>query len=200
MHTKRLRTPRFIATVAALVWIALILSACDAKLQEVSDDVSWFHVRVPASWQTQVEPNSLLIYTADKLPESEDEAFRNLSVVVLRSDVESSTPVAEQLTEMVDARARAREWSGVEVSEPETATVGGRDGQSVTVTATDAKGRPFAGRISLVRTNGREALIVALSPQERWDEDEAAVDELYSEWYWHQPVKNEPDTEAQDTQ
>jgi hypothetical protein len=165
---------------------ALTLSAgCSTRMQEVADDVSWYHVRVPQQWQASVRPNTLLLHASKELPSSEDEAFERLSVIVLRSDAESQTPVAQEISALVEARASSRGWKDTQITKPQKIEVGGREGYAVDVSAADEKGREFKGKIALVRTNGREALIVGLAPAASWTRDSVAFSDLLDEWYWH---------------
>lgn len=184
------------ALVLAVMLAAMSLAGCSAKMQEVSDANSWFHVRVPTDWQTQVDAGSLLLYAAKDLPESEDAMLDNLSVLVMSSTEASETPVDEELKYLIDARAKSRGWTDAKIGKPQKVVVGKRQGYASAVSATGADGQDFAGKIALVRTNDREALIVALSSAEGWSADAALVDELFAEWYWHQAEKIEAADES----
>lgn len=181
--------------IVPLVLVALLLGGCSAGMQEVAESSSWFHVRIPAKWIAQSDPGSLMLYSDEKLPEDEAALFDHLSVQVFTSNVASETPVPDELTYLIGARAKSRGWTGEKIGKPEQVVVGKRPGYAADVSATDSSGRPFTGRIALVRTNNREALIVAMCSPDGWAVEKTSVDELFDEWYWHQPVKTETDAE-----
>lgn len=182
------RKSLLIVAIAMLLTLA-VATGCSPKLQDVADGSSWFHVRVPADWHARVEQTAIIMYAAKDLPETEDETFESLSVLVMASGAASDTPVPEELTDLVNRRAKSREWSDFKISKPEKLKVGGRSGYAVDVTGKDVKKRAFAGRFVLIRTNDREAMIVGLAPEERWKKESAQFDAIFEEWYWHKPVE-----------
>jgi len=181
-----------LACILGLALISIVGCSRTSSMQEIADTSGWFHVRVPAKWQATTNADSILIVADKDLPTSEDDAFDSLSMQIFVSDTAGPAPVAKSLTALVNARATSREWSKVKLSAPAKVEIGKRAAWAVDIKATDSKDREFAGRIALVRTNDRDALIVALAPLDVWEKTGAdATEDLYREWYWHEPASGQ---------
>lgn len=178
---------KLIAPAIALLAALALLTGCfgQQELQSVSDAGGLFHVRVPAGWQANAQPQVLILYGDDKLPGSEQEAFEQLSIGTFVASQASSDAVGPKLTALIEARAKGRGWKGKRVSKPVEVSIGGRPGFALDVSGTDAQGRQFAGRAALVRTGGSEVLIFAVAPEDTWDKRADEVEALFTEWYWH---------------
>ncbi len=178
-----------------LLGLALAVSmGCSgpSSMQEIADNSGWFHVRVPAKWQATANDVSILIVADKTLPTGQEDAFDNLSMQIYVSDKAGPATVAKSLPALVRARADSREWSNVKLSSPAKVKIGKRDAWAVDVSATDSKKRDFSGRIALVRTNDRDALVVALAPRDVWEKSgDDATANLYAEWYWHEPASDQ---------
>lgn len=180
------------------VFAAMLVTGCDSRsaLTTVSDSSGLFHVRVPEDWQSNPSQGVMALYAADKLPETEDQAFENLSVAIYTSDAAGTQPVADELVELVQARAADRAWRDSELGQPTEMTVGKRQAWSMDVSGTDSGGRAFSGRATLIRTNGREVLAFSVAPKAEWADQVDAVDGLFAEWYWHSPEDSESIAES----
>lgn len=178
----------------AVALVGIVGCGGTSSMQEIADNSGWFHVRVPAKWQATSNEDSILIVANKTLPTGKEDAFDGLSMQILVSDKAGPATVARSLPALVRARAASREWTNVKLSAPAKVKIGKRDAWSVDVSATDSKKRDFSGRIALVRTNARDALVVALAPRDVWEKSgEDATANLYTEWYWHEPA-NGPTT------
>ncbi len=174
----------------AIIVSAPALSGCSLRserLATANDPGGLFHVRYPGSWQSFVQPGLVALYAAEELPENEDAAFKTLSVGIYTASKAATEPVPARLRGLLELRAEDRAWRAHSISGPVDVTVGTRPATALDITGTDAKGRSFAGRAVLVRTNGREVLVFAVSPKATWERDAASLDDLLSEWYWHLP-------------
>ncbi|MDZ4168913.1 MAG: hypothetical protein U1E26_04555 [Coriobacteriia bacterium] len=183
-----IRTRNLIASVALCVVLVVALSGCTLFSEDLAtenDTNGLFHLRYPESWQSFVQPGLIALYAADELPDGEDAAFDTLSVGVYTATEAATVPVDDRLTSLLELRAEDREWKDQAFTAPREVTVGKRPAWAVDVTGTDAKDREFAGRAVLVRTNGSEVLLFAVSPAADWEGHSDDVDALLDEWYWH---------------
>jgi hypothetical protein len=177
--------------LGVLIALSLLpLAGCsEPELKDVPDTSGWFHVKVPENWQTTTDSNIVALYDAEKVPETDAEARKVLSVFLLASAEQTETAAAEAIAALVDARAKNAGWQDLEASDPQKTEVGGREGMQVTVSAKDANGQPFEGSLTLVQTNGKEILVVAAAAPDVWSEQKSAVDDLFDHWFWHQRVE-----------
>ncbi len=155
------------------------------------DSTGAFHFYVPARWQRSVSPGVIAVYAADRMPEDEQSAQEALktapSLIVFTTEVESTTPVPDELLSLVRDRAKARGWRRQDVGGPEPATIGKRAASKVLVRGTDADGTDFAGAFYLVRTSRREVFVAALAVPEKWEPFRPQLDRILREWYWQLP-------------
>ena len=179
-------------SLLGLVLVGVLGCSGTSSMQEIADNSGWFHVRVPAKWQATANEDTILIVAEKTLPTGEDDAFDSLSMQIYVSEKAGPATVAKSLPALVRARAASKEWSNVKLSAPAKIDIGKRDAWAVDVSATDSKKRDFSGRIALVRTNDRDALIVALAPRDVWEKSgDKAIANLYTEWYWHEPASSQ---------
>lgn len=178
---------RFGIVLAALLAIT-VLAGCglfSEKLATVNDPGGLFHVLYPESWQSFVQPGLIALYAADELPQDENAAFDTLSVSIYTASKAATEPVDARLRDLLELRAKNRGWKSKSMSEPSPVDVGKRAATAIDVSGVDEKGRDFAGRAVLIRTNEREVLIFAVSPKDAWDSHAPAVGDLFEQWYWH---------------
>lgn len=195
-----LRTSRnlAIALLAVLMLALPFVSGCtgDKKLQTINENSSLFHIKIPADWSAQVQQGLIAIYASDEAPSTEK--LDNLSMGVFTTRDTTDSPVPEALTYVVEKRSKDRGWTATDISEPETAMIGGREGAVVSVTGTDSQGIDFAALYYFVRTSGAETLVIAASPSDQWDDHREDVQTIVAdEWYWHLPAGEESTATAQ---
>ncbi len=181
------RSFRFGIVTAALLALTAI-AGCglfSEKLATVNDPGGLFHVLYPESWQSFAQPGLIALYAADELPQDETAAFDTLSVGIYTASKAATEPVDARLRELLELRAKDRGWQSKSMGEPRPVNVGKRAATAIDVSGVDEKGRDFAGRAVLVRTNGREVLVFAVSPKDAWSSHAPAVDDLFGQWYWH---------------
>ncbi len=191
--TRHLSRPRTVAAIAALCALGLLLSlasGCSFFEQEqpktVTDPSGLFHFKVPGSWQSNVTADLIAVYAAKELPESG--SLESLSILVYSGTPEdTSTPVEDRVTDIIALRAENREWESYETSDPEEVTIGGRPGTRIGVEGVDSEGAEFSGAYHLVRTSGKEVLVIALSPGSGWESDEQLAADVFEQWFWLKP-------------
>jgi hypothetical protein len=179
------------ALVAALAATLMLGSGCslfesEPEYDTITDYGGRYHFLVPDGWQSVADSTILAVYASEELP-AEDEPLDVLSIVVLSGEAVEEAPEGDMLTEFVTARSESREWAEAEVSEPESATVGGREAVSVEVSALDSTGSPFNARFYQVRTAGIDYIIVAVMPGEDFEEAATEIDGIVERWFWHVP-------------
>jgi hypothetical protein len=174
------------AAIAVALLMAFALTACGGaeEKRDVNDYTSLFHVKVPAEWQTTVEPGVTSIYANDELPSAENDPGA-LAVVVFVSESTTDVPVPEALTGYTEYWGESRGWTEVVMSNPYDVTVGSRPATRVDITGVAGNGDPFQAAYIWVRTNGREVLVTAVAPPENWANYEDDLDSVLTEWYWH---------------
>jgi hypothetical protein len=188
----RTRPSRPVTLVLAAMLASLLIagtSGCallggSSSPTTVTDPGGFFHFKIPGDWQHNVADDLIAVYAADELPEAGN-GIDSLSILVFSASTDdTSTPVADKVANVVDLRAEARGWQEYDVQDAEEITVGGRPGTRVQVTGVDSEGVPFEGAYHLVRTAGREVLIVAVSPAGSWESDRKQLDEVFEQWFW----------------
>ena len=179
--------------VAAALVISLAgcgLTASEPSLSTVTDPGGVFHFKAPEDWQKTVETGLIAVYAADELPESG--SLESLSLLVLYGTTEDTqTPVEDKVLDIVELRAGSRGWGDYTVGEPEPVDVGSKTGTRVEVSGSDADGNAFEGAYHLVRTGTTEVLIIAVTPEGQWSEDQASVDSIFEQWFWLRPEATE---------
>jgi len=192
--------PRFLTLLAiAVLSTALLMSASCAKPapadRDVADSSGLFHFRIPSDWQALVEGNTVSVYAAESLPEEGARADA-LSMIVYVSSTTTATPVPEGLLAYIDYWSESRGWTDKEVSLPTATTVGDREATRVDITGVDANGNRFQAAYIWVRTAGREVLITAFTPPERWAEYSDDLDLVLEQWFWLQDDNTAPEEPA----
>jgi hypothetical protein len=204
-HSPSVRYVGRIAATLLIVVLALPLAGCglfgedEAELQSVADSHGFYHVKVPADWQTRVDPALTTIYAAAELPETD--TLQNPAILIFLAETpEDAGEIDEELVRLLEERAESRGWSGTTISDPEDVVVGGREGRMITVTATDQNGIAFTTEVFFVRTLDRDILVMALAPDDAWEEFSAETEALRENWFWHMPESEASDeaTESAD--
>jgi hypothetical protein len=156
-----------------------------SDLTDVADSIALFHFKVPADWQTMVESGLIAISAGEEPLDPAQEKLDRFWMLVYTSEEPSDTPVAENLTYLIEQRAELREWTDLQMDEPVEAKVGDRDAAMVSATATDFNGIDFEARYYFVRTKSNEVLIVTMAPAGTFDEYAEEVDAIVGErWFW----------------
>lgn len=185
--------------LAAVLLLGLpLLTGCNREQERetVNEASSLFHIKIPAGWSSHVQQGLMAIYASEETPSTEK--LDNLSMGIFTTRDTTDTPVPEALTYVVEKRARDRGWTAADISSPEVATIGGRDGSALDVTGTDAQGVEFKARYYFARTSGAEVLVIAASPADQWEEHREQVETIVSsQWFWHLPAGAESTTTAQ---
>lgn len=192
----RLTVPRSSRTAvtisAAMLATALLLAGCstgtaDSDLQTVADNTGFYHLKVPAAWTFRTDPGIVSVFAGETLPE--EEKLTDPVLLVYLSEQPTEDPLGEMLVSLVEQRAEARAWAeGATIGDPAETQVGGRTAQRLHILATDALGVEFQADFYLLRTAGREVLMMAVAPSGQWDDFAAQVDDITSEnWFWHIP-------------
>jgi hypothetical protein len=186
---------RYASRVAAtllIVVLALSVAGCglfgedEAELQSVADSHGFYHVKIPAGWQHRVDPALTTIYAAEELPETE--VLQNPAILIFLAETpEDAGEIDGELVRLLQERAESRGWSETTISDPEDVVVGGREGRMITVTATDQNGVAFTTEVFLVRTVDRDVLVMALAPDDAWEDFSAETAALRENWFWHMP-------------
>lgn len=194
---KRTRAFILLLAVALVALIASTIAGCsspDDRLKTATDSTGFFHIKFPAEWQHTIEAGLISVYASDALPESD--RLEDPALLIFLSEQPMDQPVPDLLTELIESRAADREWrEGYTISEPETVTVGGRDAARVTASGVDRNGVEFESEYYLVRTDGREILVMAVAPSGEWDEFSTEVARILSDdWYWHIPEQSHEPT------
>lgn len=193
MNRLTLTAWRPLVPVMLLISVTLVISlagcglaASEPTLSTVTDPGGVFHFKAPEDWQKTVETGLIAVYAAEELPESG--SLESLSMLVLYGTTEDTqTPVADKVVEIVELRAESRGWSDYSVGEPQPVSVGSKTGTRVAVSGADADGNAFEGAYHLVRTGTTEVLIIAVTPEGQWSEDQASVDSIFEQWFWLRP-------------
>ncbi len=177
-----------LVAVAVLLLAGLAaLTGCGTKdKRDITDSSSFFHFKIPAHWQSRVDPTILTVYADKKLP-SEGQTYDALSVIVLLTDQATETPVPTALADFLALAETGRGWTEVETTDPVDTMVGGRPASRIDITGTDANGRGFKGAYIWVRTNGRDCLIMAVTPPDKWEKSQDDIEAILTDWYWHKP-------------
>lgn len=174
-------------TILLTATVALSATACTSTEtpKTVNDPSGLFHFRTPPAWQSLSRPGLIALYAADEPPATDEATFDTLSVGIYTASSDAPDAVGPRLVSLIETRAESRSWSDHTVGAPEEISIGGRPAFAVDVAGSDEKGREFAGRGALVRTNGKEVLLFAVSPSADWPDHAASVEKLFTEWYWH---------------
>lgn len=193
-------TIKRIALAALVIVTALSVTGCsllggEPELRDISARDGLYHFQIPADWQALVDSQAIAVYAADELPEG-DEAASTLSIIALTANETTDAPVPDELLRITNNRSIQRSWTNAVIGEPVETSVGSREAYSVEVAATDANGNPFEGRFHLVRTSGREVLIVAVAPADLYADYVSDLEDVLERWYWHQPEVQTIDLEA----
>lgn len=177
----------------SMILVSMLLVGCTGQTptQTVNDAEGQFHVIVPESWQSRAEPGLMVLYGADKLPTSEQDAFETLTIGIYTASGTDTTTAGDRLTSLIEQRKTARGWRKSEIGRPAKTEVGGRPATAIAVSGTDEQGRDFEGRAVLVRTSGMQALVFAVSPRDQWAQDAGPLDEVLTNWYWHSAAGGE---------
>lgn len=188
-----------LVTVVSAALLAATLAGCSSsgdRFKTATDSTGFFHIKFPADWQHTVEAGLISVYASDALPETD--RLEDPALLIFLSEQPVDEPVPDLLSGLIESRAADREWrDGYTISEPETATVGGREAARVTASGVDRNGIEFESEYYLVRTDGREILVMAVAPAEEWSAFSEEVTRILStEWYWHVPEQSQEPTAA----
>ena len=186
----RLRTCLRLTALAVFVFVTIAgASGCRAKAPELrsyGEPNGLFHIKVPETWPTVINPTGITVRAAEDLPT--EDTFDALSFLISVNPLDEESDIADRLAEIVDARAEQRGWQTYEMGEAEDAALGNRVASKRHIRGVDANGIEFRADFTVARTNKREVLVVALAPAESWDEDTAEIEELLlRQWFWHIP-------------
>jgi len=177
---------------SALLASAIVAGGCSvlgadesAELVDVTDSIALFHFKVPGDWQRTVETGLIAVSDGDEELDPQQETLDRFWMLVYTSSEPSDTPLAENLTYLVEQRAQLRGWQALETDDPAETTVGGREAAVLTANATDVNGIDFTARYYFVRTVANEVLIIAMAPRDMFDDYVDDIDATVGErWFW----------------
>lgn len=175
--------------------VALTLTACAPEVpkQTVTDPQGRFAVSVPESWQTRPEQDVTVLFAADKLPTSEEEALDTLTIGIYSASGEDTATPEARLTALLERRAEDQSWQKTDFSEPQSVDIAGKQGTAIEFSTFSAGGRAFSGRAVLIRDGDKQYLVFASAPGESWETDAQQLDDVLASWDWS-PKK--PSTES----
>ena len=193
-------TIKRIALAALVIVTALSITGCslfekDPEYRDVTARDSLYHFQMPSDWQSLVDGTAVAVYAAEELPEP-GEAADTLSIIALTANVTTDAPVPDELLRITSNRSIQRSWTDTVISDPIETSVGSREAYSVEVAAIDGSGNPFEGRFHLIRTSGREVLIVAVAPASLYADYVSDMEDILERWYWHQPESQTDEMEV----
>lgn len=182
-----------ILALATLLMTLVITGGCslfggaDTELKDVSDYSGVFHFQVPADWQVSAESGAIAVYASQALPTAET-AIESLSILVFTSYETTVSPAAEQLKQFAEDRSTQRGWVDPVIGDVSETEIGGRPAYQIEIEASNPDGPRFAGRFLLVKTSGRDVLVIAVAPADQIDGYDGDIDSVMENWFWHVPA------------